>query len=547
MPNHKSLKQMKHLLIAYLLCCQVVLFAQIGKNGLPTADSIIVYELKNLNSKFRDVNISITPNGRYLYFMSSRGNAPWTSGISRVFKGQTEYDGDIWFSTKKDTLWQNPVVLPNTINTSSAEDEPNVSADGQTVYFQSWHFGWQRDGGPYYRAELYGTNWQNPVGMGSGINQFFRDSITYHGGYATDGMAISPNGNIFLVVAGVRYDGNLDIYISRKDSQGKWSYPKRLPVSTNGDERSIFIAGDNQTIYFGSNGRGGSGRLDIFKALLQNDNTCTNILNIGEPFNTNQDDYGFIIGAQGTDAYFVRNDDIYYAQVGTNANLIKPKRTIVIDGIVKDCTGKERQSNIILYNSATNERLATARSNAVTGEYSIAFPYQEGTYLQRFTFSNDDTVIERTLNITPETPDLFKLLITPDCLPPAPIDTIKSLLPTSMMVYFDFDQYDLKPSERRRLDSLVTTLDTSYRYQIQLIGHTDSIGTDKYNMILSKNRTASIASYFSTLATKVNAEITYKGEALPLLPNNSTVNRAKNRRVEIQIVPIESNLPRLNK
>ena len=535
---------MKYVILAYLIPCCNILFCQIDTNGLPVKDRIIAYPLHILNSEYRDVNLSITPNCRYLYFMSGRGQTPWSEQNSVTFRGNVEHDGDIWFSEKKDTSWQAPKYLPSGINTVNGEDEPNISADGQTVYFQSWHTGWQNDGGPYYRAELYGTQWENAVGIGSGINQFFRDSMSYYGYYATDGMSISADGKLFLVVAGADYQGNLDIYISRKDERGNWSYPKRLAINTSNDERSVFIAGDGKTIYFGSDGRGGAGKLDIFKATLQPNDVCSEIINIGAPFNTPDDDYGFIIGALGTDAYFVRNNDIYYAKLENKGNLIKPQRTIVINGTVKDCDGHNAQSLIELYNTDTNERLATARSNAVTGEYSLAFPYAEGIYLQRFVLQKDQSIIRKQLQIDNQTANLLNFEITPDCDEP---QAISPSAPAAIVatIYFEFDRFDLTNLSKQYLDSLTSQLDTNYRYQIQLTGHTDSLGSNAYNLGLSEKRVKTVANYFLQFEPKINAEIDYKGETLPFLTNTNAQNRAQNRRVEIKIVQIQSDSMRL--
>ena len=77
-------------------------------------------------------------------------------------------------------------------------------------------------------------------------------------------MAVSPDGKLFIVACGTNYEGNMDLYYSVKQD-GEWSFLKRLNVSTEGDERSVYIASDNKTIYFSSNGHGGFGGLDILK------------------------------------------------------------------------------------------------------------------------------------------------------------------------------------------------------------------------------------------------------------------------------------------
>jgi outer membrane protein OmpA-like peptidoglycan-associated protein len=524
-------------LIVIILCFPVTIYAQISANGLPLSEHIRTYPIEVLNSDFRDVNLSITPDGQYLYFMSGRGGTVWSVKDRVTFRGKTEYDGDIWYSEKQDTSWAKPKYLPSGINTSRGEDEPNISPDGQTVYFQSWNNNWMQTGGPYYRAELYGSRWQNPAGLFGGIHRFFMDSMLYYNQFATDGMAISPNGRIFIVAAGENYDGDLDLYISRKGNTNKWSYPKRLSISTPYDERSVFIAGDNRTIYFGSSGHGGSGGLDIFKATLNEDDSVTDLINIGTPFNTDQHDYGFIIGALGNDAYFVRNSDIYYANLGEASELIKPQPTLLINGIVKDCNGQLAQARVMLYDLGSSQLLAEARSNALTGAYALSIPYEMGNYRQRFEYFMDTTVVNNDFVVAEGGEQKRFFTIEPEC--PKPIiepPITKAVLPkldTLIRVYFDFDQDQLTSMATQQLVELQQLLSHNSEYQITIIGHTDAKGSDAYNMNLSRRRAQTVLDF---LAIAPQQEVDFKGEQEPAMDNDTAAHRAMNRRVSIRVV-----------
>ena len=97
--------------------------------------------LDMLNSPFREINLSITPNGKYLFFMSLRGGNPWSTEGYSIYRGEPRFDGDIWYSKKMNNQWTDPICMPEGVNTSSAEDEPNVSPDGNFVLYQSWNSG----------------------------------------------------------------------------------------------------------------------------------------------------------------------------------------------------------------------------------------------------------------------------------------------------------------------------------------------------------------------------------------------------------------------
>lgn len=214
---------------------------------LENPENIEIKEIEVLNSDFRETNISISPDGKYLYFMSDRGGMSWSSSYG-TYKGKKRYDGDIWYSENIDGEWQKPVCLDNNVNTYTGEDEPNISPDGQFVTYQSWAYGWENKGGPYYTAILEKGKWSKPQGLSGGVNTFFYDQYKKTYSYATDGMSVSPDKNTFIVACGVSYEGNMDLYMSKRENE-KWAYCEKMKISTDKDERSVFIAGDGKTLF----------------------------------------------------------------------------------------------------------------------------------------------------------------------------------------------------------------------------------------------------------------------------------------------------------
>ncbi|MFK7924640.1 MAG: VWA domain-containing protein [Bacteroidia bacterium] len=365
------------LLIAVIFACGNVAFAQKKATILDHKDRIRISRLEVLNSSARETNLSITPDGRYLYFMSLRGGQPW-SRMYMTFRGDSVYDGDIWYAQKVGGEWQRPRCLPYSINTSQGEDEPNVSADGRKVYFQSWNYIWPETGGPYYEVTRDGKSWTSQKGMGGGITEFF------HNLSATDGMSISPDGKRFIVAAGPDYDDDMDLFMSRKSRYG-WTYCRRLPISTRGNDRSVFIAADGKTIYFASDGYGGFGGLDIFKTTLINDTTFGEVINIGAPFNTPNDDYGFILTGDGNEAYFIRDGDIFFADLKDADPLIKPSApevTLQLSGSVRDKENWEGiQAQILLLDAYTKQVVKRIETDS-RGRYTIELNNKDKLYDQ---------------------------------------------------------------------------------------------------------------------------------------------------------------------
>ena len=108
-------------------------------------------------------------------------------------------------------------------------------------------------------------------------------------------------------------------------------------------------------------------------------------------------------------------------------------------------------------------------------------------------------------------------------------------------ITFDFDRYDLKGEFRPVLDNLANTLNQYDQTRIEVVGHTDSKGTDAYNQTLSQNRANSVAGYLGSRGVASSRMIVSgAGETRPVASNDTESGRAQNRRVEITLVPIQS-------
>ncbi|WP_460890640.1 outer membrane protein OmpA [Ramlibacter alkalitolerans] len=103
--------------------------------------------------------------------------------------------------------------------------------------------------------------------------------------------------------------------------------------------------------------------------------------------------------------------------------------------------------------------------------------------------------------------------------------------------FFDFDKAVLKPEGKAKLDDLIGKIQGINLEVIIAVGHTDSVGTDSYNQRLSVRRAEAVKGYLVSKGIERNRVYTEgKGEKQPVADNRTAEGRAKNRRVEIEVV-----------
>jgi outer membrane protein OmpA-like peptidoglycan-associated protein len=105
-------------------------------------------------------------------------------------------------------------------------------------------------------------------------------------------------------------------------------------------------------------------------------------------------------------------------------------------------------------------------------------------------------------------------------------------------VYFDFDKANVKAIEKSKIDKLVTLLKENSNYSVNITGHADNVGTENYNINLSKNRNASVVRAITAAGIKKNRILSTKplGESSPAATNDTEEGRALNRRVEFEVI-----------
>lgn len=167
--------------------------------------------------------------------------------------------------------------------------------------------------------------------------------------------------------------GGVDIYKSTRDKGGEWSKPVNLgpEVNTEGDEMFPFIH-NSEVLFFASDGHPGLGGLDVFATQLSARGEPGAIQNLGNPLNSNLDDFALILDKEMERGYFSSNrddgkgdDDIY------SFDLLKPisfgKR---LEGIAMDAEGNPLSNVVVSLLDESGEEISAVVTEA-DGDYSF--------------------------------------------------------------------------------------------------------------------------------------------------------------------------------
>jgi len=124
---------------------------------------------------------------------------------------------------------------------------------------------------------------------------------------------------------------------------------------------------------------------------------------------------------------------------------------------------------------------------------------------------------------------------------PAPVNPIVKTVQEFRITYkaqslFDFDRTVIKPEGRAELDQLVAKLKTVNTELIIAVGHTDSVGSDTYNLQLGQRRAEAVKQYLVSQGLEAGRVYTdSKGEREPVADNKTVIGRSKNRRVVVEV------------
>jgi outer membrane protein OmpA-like peptidoglycan-associated protein len=477
---------------------------------------------KEVNSKGQEVAPIISPDGKTLFF--TRSNFQGNVGS---YQKQ-----DVWFSTLNDkNQWTEATNIGSPINNAGDNAITSISADGKTIYLINVY---RPDGSMYFglsRSFKTKQGWSFPKEY----------KITNLAGYVGSmELTVSPFGNVMIIsVQRSDTEGGKDLYVSFLQKDDSWSEPRHLgnAVNTADYEGTPFLALDNKTLYFSSQGHSGYGEGDLFLTRRLDDTwiNWSKPENLGPAINTPLWDAYINIPATGDYAYFsaseksLGQEDIFRIRMTPE---IKPDPVAVITGSIYEAeTNKAVKSEIVADIKKSNEVFTNATFDPETGEYRLILPLKE---IYRISASGEGYFpVSEDLDLSAETS--FRTIKKNLYL--QPIKAGQQIRLTNTM--FSQSSAEVIPSSFSELDRIVSAMNTYPAMEILLEGHTDNQGEVQKNVKLSEDRVQQVKRYLLSKGIDTKRIQTKAwGPAKPIASNLTEQTRQRNRRVEFTILKI---------
>lgn len=482
-------------------------------------------QMKLFDSKTMDINsdksdfAAVLTNDNTLYFASARNTAKKTYGYN------DEPYLDLYYATRNaDGTYSKPMEV-NGVNTKFHDGPATLSADGNTMYFSSETF---KDGQfdkdkskklkygkvGLFKATKEGDKWTNIKALP--FNN--KDYNVGNPSLSKDGKTLYFSSDM---PGGI---GGSDIWKVAINGDNDYGTPENLgnKINTEGRENFPFITDENK-LYFSSEGRQGFGGLDVFVVDL---NAGMEVKNVGMPVNSEKDDFAFSFNTVNKVGFFSSNrggqDDIYAA--------------IPVCGLQINATAKNAKTGELL--SGASVAILDEKNNLIETKYTTAdgFVGYAVDCDKPYTLQvSKEGFVSKTIPVSKKDGGDLPIVAELD-----PIDVIVTETEVILNdIFFEYNKSNITKEGAFELDKLVQVMKNTPEMVIMVKSHTDSRGTDKFNMNLSERRAKATVQYvISKGIAKDRISGKGYGESEPKVTCDkcSEEEHAKNRRSEFMIV-----------
>lgn len=504
----------------------------------------------SINTEFDDWGPCLSADGEFLIFTSNQPNEnqPNEFGV---------YDQNIYSSSLTSRKFKSATPISE-LNTENDEVSGGLSYDGQRLLI----FKNENGNTDIFESKLNGLKWDLPSRkMGAEL----RGGNTV--GNETFASFDPPDVKVYYITDG-GYSGNKNIYFSgiMNKERNLWGKGQSAghEINTKYQEGSVYIHPDGKTMYFSSQGHNSLGGYDIFVSYVDDLGHWGEPINLGYPINTSYDDLFYSATASGRHAYIASNRaggigglDIYKLTYwGANkpmeidvhdqliAGISKPvsensiskpiiveeKSLTVFKGKVLDAITKEPiKAEIEIILNETGKVYTSFFSNSATGKFLLSLPsgnnYGISVTAEGYLFHSENFDLPKgdCFNNVSRDVELKNIKVGSNI--------------TLRNVFFNTGKWQVKDDSYSELSRLVLLLNEIPSLKIEISGHTDNLGAEYFNELLSQRRADAIVSYLvgNGIDEKRLSSKGY-GQSNPIESNNTAMGRASNRRTEFKII-----------
>lgn len=466
------------------------------------------YTVKNLN-----INTAYSEFAPIIYkdsliFSSSR------PGASKDLYTWNEQPFLSLFVAKKgtDTIVENPELFSKQIKSNFHDATIAFTPNSNVIYFTTSKTNKNKltlDAGHNnqfvtYKATIEDGKITNQV-------ELFFNSKDYSVGHPS----VSPDGKYLFFASDMPGGyGEADIYYAQIYEDGLLSEPKNAgaTINSSGNDFFPFLATDG-TFYFSSNGHVGFGGLDVYQATFNIKNqSFSELKNLGKVINTNYDDFSLIFNEDSNAGYLASNrpngkgdDDLFYF---TREPLACNQE---VSGTVKDQKNNLNLSEVtVTIRDSTNTIIDTLLTDT-SGNFSITIPCNN-----KITITATKTDYFEQTKFT-QTGDKDKEATTPvDFLLEKATDMIvedeEGFEKIKMdPIYFEYNKADITAQASVALDGAIKLMNFYPKMIIKIEAHTDSRGSDSYNLSLSDKRAKATQQYLYSKGIATSRVISAQG------------------------------------
>jgi outer membrane protein OmpA-like peptidoglycan-associated protein len=409
----------------------------------------------------------------------------------------------------------------------------SVSEDGKEIYLTKWSYSSGKKISSIYIAKKTASGWTTPLSI-TELNDTTSST--------QQPFLAKVNGKKVLFFSSDRKGGlgGYDLYSSELTEKGTFGKPVNLGslINTEFDEVAPYFHSYSQLLIFANNGRIGMGGFDLYSTSYPALSNC--IKNLGYPINSIKDDLYFTSRSttdELTKDCWVSSDRFLQCCLQT-LHIVNRKPDYEITGRVINCDNQQPLKNVeVLFSDSTGSMPKYTAISSEDGSYRVKVSKLESLTVS-YKLKN---FISKLSTIAPSKGEEFVLQATENCL--VPLVEKKSIVLEK--IYFEYNKADLLAESQAQLDSLVAILNDNPGMSIQIDAHTDSVGSEKYNLDLSSARAKSVVSYLIEKGIK-NDRLSSRGygESMPLEPNSNPdgtdnpAGRARNRRCAFTILKL---------